>query len=238
MIPRLYTQYPISTTNSIPLTAPQHHYLSKVMRLKPDDVVHTFNGTQGLWRAKFNGMTLENPSPIMDQPPATKRICLFFSPIKQQNWLIEKGTEIGITDFFPILCHRTVVRHFCSIRHTKIIHEACEQSHRLIVPTLHPMQSLNETFLDKLCSAKDLTIAVLQLDAPTPLLHANPMPAGIILGPEGGWSPEENRLFATKPSIVPVHLGTAVLRAETAALVAGCTIIHMNTRSAPSIDQA
>lgn len=199
------------------------------MRLKPQNIVHVFNGTQGLWAGQLNGMTLHNLSWIADQPPAGNPIRLFFSPIKQQNWLIEKCTEIGITDFFPILCHRTVVRHFCHIRHAKIIHEACEQSHRLHIPTLHPIQSLNGLFLDKICETIGEPmgrIAVLQLDARTALYQSDPMPTSLLVGPEGGWSPEENLLFLKKPEITSVHLGSSVLRAETAALVASSIVVH------------
>jgi len=225
MIPRLYTHYPFSSTFSIPLSPPQHHYLSKVMRLQKNDIVHIFNGTQGLWGGHLQDTILADLFPITKQPQADTQKTLFFSTIKQQNWLLEKATELGITDFFPIVCHRTVVRHFCHKRHMKIIHEACEQSHRLNIPILHELESLNSSFLEKVSEKIKGPLAVLQLNASTPIIQAHPKPAGIFIGPEGGWSPQENSLFSEKPHIRPIHLGSAVLRAETAALAASTVMM-------------
>jgi RsmE family RNA methyltransferase len=109
------------------------------------------------------------------------------------------------------------VRHFCHTRHTKIVYEACEQSRRLNIPTIHPpaplvklIQNPPEPFANSL--------GVLMLDAPAPFTA--PFPSGMFIGPEGGWSPEEVTLFSGALNIKPAHLGSSVLRAETAAVVA------------------
>jgi 16S rRNA (uracil1498-N3)-methyltransferase len=226
MIPHLYVHYGFNLTDSIPLSAPQHHYLSKVMRLKSHDVVHIFNGNQGLWRAHLDGMTLIKACPLAPQPPQPPTTALFFSPIKAQNWLIEKAVELGVTDFFPILCRRTTVRHFCPKRHMKIVHEACEQSRRWTIPTIHPIMPLTTYVSPSTPQGCDFFACVLMLDAAMPMSQMNPMARGFFVGPEGGWSPEEVALFAQNPHITPVHLGSAVLRAETAALVASTLILH------------
>jgi len=232
MIPHLYVDSGFNLTDSVPLSPPQHHYLSRVMRLKPGNLVHVFNGAQGLWQAHMGGTELIDLLPLVPQPEKPQARCLFFSPIKMQNWLIEKATELGITDFFPILCQRTVVRHFCHKRHMKIIHEACEQSHRLTIPHLHLLKPLGQ-YLDDARIAKDYgPLAVLTLDAGTAMQQAVPAPKGVFIGPEGGWSPEEIERFQACPHIAGVHLGCAVLRAETAAVVAG-TLMHYGYTQAP-----
>lgn len=192
------------------------------MRLKPGHAVNIFNGTQGLWRSELGGDHLINLHHLLPQPPADRKIALFFSPIKSQNWLIEKSVEVGVTDFFPILCQRTVVRHFCHKRHTKIVYEACEQSRRLNIPTIHPLTPLIHQINAPPESFSD-ALGVLMLDAPTALVSS--CPRGVFIGPEGGWSPEEVLLFTSAQQIKPLHLGKAVLRAETAAVVAS-TLMH------------
>jgi len=103
----------------------------------------------------------------------------------------------------------------------KIVYEACEQSRRLNIPTIHPpaplakrIQNPPEPFAHSL--------GVLMLDAPN--LFSAPC-RGVFIGPEGGWSPEEVALFSAAPHIKPAHLGSSVLRAETAAVVAS-TLMH------------
>ena len=217
VIPHLYVHCELAPEYQVLLSAPQHHYLTKVMRLKAGQSVRIFNGNQGLWQSELDGNYLTHLQNVLPQPPSPQKMALFFSPIKAQNWLIEKCVEVGVTDFFPILCQRTVVRHFCHTRHTKIVYEACEQSRRLNIPTIHPpaplvkrIQNPPEPFANSL--------GVLMLDAPAPFTA--PFPSGMFIGPEGGWSPEEVTLFSGALNIKPAHLGSSVLRAETAAVVA------------------
>ncbi len=215
MIPHLYVHGALAPEHHVLLSAPQHHYLTKVMRLKAGQSVHIFNGTQGLWRSELDENHLVHLENLLPQPPSPQKMALFFSPIKAQNWLIEKCVELGVTDFFPTLCQRTVVRHFCHNRHMKIVYEACEQSRRLDIPTIHPSAPLPKRIQNP--PEPFAHLAVLMLDAPNPF--SAPC-SGVFIGPEGGWSPEEVALFSAAPPIKPVHLGSSVLRAETAAVVA------------------
>ena len=226
MIPHLYVHFVLNPKDSVPLSSPQLHYLTKVMRLKAGQRVHIFNGTQGLWRAEFHDQHLSNLSLLLPQPPAESPIGLFFSPIKAQNWLIEKSVEVGVTDFFPTLCHRTVVRHFCPARHTKIVHEACEQSRRWNIPKIHPLVPLSEHIKNPPLNFLD-SMGVLRIDAPTPF--GSSVPSAVFIGPEGGWSPEEEMVFSQAPWIKPLHLGQGVLRAETAAVVAATLMRYTPT---------
>ncbi len=217
MIPHLYVHYELAPEHPILLSAPQHHYLTKVMRLKMGPNVHIFNGIQGVWRSELDGNRLIHLQNLWPQPPSEQKMAVFFSPIKAQNWLIEKCVEVGVTDFFPIICQRTVVRHFCHTRHMKIVYEACEQSRRLNIPTIHPLAYLPKLILN-LPEPFIHSLGVLMLNASHSL--ASPFPSGVFIGPEGGWSPEEVILFSKASTIKPVHLGSSVLRAETAAVVA------------------
>ncbi len=215
MIPRLYLSLQFFPLRSIPLSAPHHHYLAHVLRLPPQAEVHIFNGSQGLWKSSFQENCLLVQQCIEDQPCLRRSLSLFFSPIKQQNWLIEKATELGVTHFVPILCQRTVVRHFSQERHQKISWEACEQSHRLDIPQFSPLTPLAQT-LSSLSSGQYI---VLDPKSDVALNHFSHSEIdGFFIGPEGGWSPEELVLFEQAPCIKRVHMGPLILRAETAAL--------------------
>jgi 16S rRNA (uracil1498-N3)-methyltransferase len=227
MIPRLYLSLQFFPSVSIPLSAPHHHYLAHVLRLKPGAEVHLFNGAQGLWRALLDKTFLVVQECIQAQPPAPHSLELFFSPIKQQSWLVEKTTELGVTQFHPTVCQRTVVRHFSKERHEKITWEACEQSHRLDIPHFSPLVPLSQRLScleGRLCVALDPT-------APTPM-HDFPSCEikSLLIGPEGGWTSEELALFDQTPGLQRAHMGSLILRAETAA-IASVSFVQIGLRT-------
>jgi|LauGreDrversion4_2_1035121.scaffolds.fasta_scaffold625022_1 16S rRNA (uracil1498-N3)-methyltransferase len=227
MIPRLYLSLQFFPSVSIPLSAPHYHYLAHVLRLKPGAEVQIFNGSQGLWRALLDKTFLVVQECIQAQPKAPQQLDLFFSPIKQQGWLVEKSTELGVTGFDPILCQRTVVRHFSKERHEKISWEACEQSHRLDVPHFSPLVSLSQRLS---CLEGGLCIA-LDPTAPTPMRDFPSCEIqGLFIGPEGGWTSEELALFDHTPDLKRAHMGSLILRAETAA-IACVSFIQIGSRT-------
>lgn len=199
----------------------QAHYLCHVMRLKVGQEVHIFNGVQGLWVGRLASVRgdMQIESCLQPQPPDPQQpLHLFFSPIKRQNWLLEKATELGVTHFHPFLCRHTAQRHFSGPRAQKIILEACEQSHRLYIPVLSPLRALAEVlpfegalFVGQHGSGP--LLARLTQQAPTSA-------QGMLIGPEGGWHPQDWELMYQKqPTLQPVSLGPHILRSETAALV-------------------
>lgn len=215
MIPRLYLSLQFVPSLTIPLSAPHHHYLAHVLRLKPLAEVLLFNGSQGLWRSVLDQTSLIVKECVQEQPAIPAPLALFFSPIKQQSWLVEKSTELGVTHFNPVLCQRTVVRHFSRERHEKISWEACEQSHRLDVPLFSPLVPLAKS----LSSLEHGLYIALDPTASTPVHQFNCRDIqGVFIGPEGGWTPEEIALFDRTPSVKRAHMGPLILRAETAAL--------------------
>ena len=104
---RLYFPDKIQSDLSSHLTSEQTHYVKDVMRLKTGDKLSVFN-TLGEWNAVIesyekNGAKIKILEKVRDKNNA-KNIWLAFSPIKQNslNFLIQKGTELGVQKFFPI----------------------------------------------------------------------------------------------------------------------------------------
>jgi len=112
------------------------------MRLEKGDYLSVFNA-QGEWNAiiehyEKEGARIKILKKVRDKD-SEKNIWLAFSPIKQNslNFIIQKGTELGVQKFIPILSERTIVKEINITRVKKIIVEASEQSNRISVPEIH-----------------------------------------------------------------------------------------------------
>jgi len=138
---RLYFSNKIQSDLVSHLTQEQSHYIKDVMRLKKGDYLSVFNA-QGEWSAiienyEKEGARIKILKKVRDKDNE-KNIWLAFSPIKQNplNFMIQKGTELGVQKFIPILSERTIVKEINITRVKKIIVEASEQSNRISVQKL------------------------------------------------------------------------------------------------------
>ena len=136
---RLFFSNSLSANLTDKLDKSQSHYLTKVMRVKENEVFSLFN-QNGEWQAKVLGISKNiiefKTTKQLRQKENTKKLWLAFSPIKSnyQNFMIQKATELGVTKFLPIIFDRTVVRKINKERLEKIVIEASEQSNRINVP--------------------------------------------------------------------------------------------------------
>ncbi|TYO98105.1 16S rRNA (uracil1498-N3)-methyltransferase [Geothermobacter ehrlichii] len=134
--------------------------------------------------------------------------------------VLQKGTEIGISDFVPVLCRRSQVKTpgRRMQRWNRIVAEAARQSGRNLLPRLSSPLELAAGLAG--CDA-DLRLVPWE-EATTPLAErlpaTPPRSAALLIGPEGGLSPEEIEL-ATAYGFQPVSLGPRILRTETAGFV-------------------
>jgi 16S rRNA (uracil1498-N3)-methyltransferase len=141
------------------------------------------------------------------------------------EWMVEKATELGVECIVPVEAVRTEKGLFEASRKRaerwrRIAREASQQSRRTRMPEIEPgvkfdraigRQANFRYFLDE----KEATpiLAVL------PQTRASDASIAVLLGPEGGWTDAE-RESARPAGWIPVSLGPAVLRAETAAAAA------------------
>ncbi|MEO8637864.1 MAG: RsmE family RNA methyltransferase [Candidatus Taylorbacteria bacterium] len=146
-----------------------------------------------------------------------KEITLFQSIIKKSNfeWVLEKGTELGVSHFVPLLSERSEKKKINSERAKKILKESSEQSGRGILPTIAESVSLPEAI-----SSLPSPSSALVFDPSGSLFQSNTLhltPYTLFIGPEGGWSEKELALFREKN--IPVYsLGPQILRSETATI--------------------
>jgi 16S rRNA (uracil1498-N3)-methyltransferase len=152
-----------------------------------------------------------------------KEIFLFQALIKSDRfeWILEKGTELGIKSFRPIVSSRFVGKKFNLPRALKIIKESSEQSGRAVLPTITEPVSLSEA----LRAAPPSVAAFDAHGAPfcdSKLKNCYSM--SLFIGPEGGWSEQELSLFREQ-NIALFSLGTQTLRSETAAIAAAALLL-------------
>ena len=112
---RLFFDESLSHNLSSKLDKSQSHYVSKVMRIKVNEVFSLFNSS-GEWEAKVVNISKNIVEFIVTkklrQKKTSREIWLAFSPIKSNylNFMIQKSTELGITKFLPIIFDRSIVR--------------------------------------------------------------------------------------------------------------------------------
>ena len=220
---RLFFSAALSTNVTDKLDKSQSHYLSKVMRVKENEVFSLFNNN-GEWEAKV----LSQSKSIIEfkitkqlrQKENIKELWLAFSPIKSnyQNFMIQKATELGITKFLPIIFDRTIVRKINKERLKKIIIEASEQSNRINVPIIEETQSLNN-FL----KANSVDLIFTDLNSVNNKIDKSKLtdrPVCIIIGPEGDFSEAEREEILAFKGVQPIKINENILRSETAVISA------------------
>ncbi len=218
---RLYTSEQLCAEKILIPTEKQGHYLQHVMRLRENEIVSLFNGQDGEWTAAVRfpekkKIELHIKEQIRQQCTETDCI-LCFALIKKENTdlILQKATELGVTEIYPMITERTVVRQFNLERAQTIVAEAAEQCERLTVPVVHHPQSLQETIKQLQGNCTPVYLAE-RADVSDNLSQIK-IPA-FFIGPEGGFSSSENRFLSEQKNVKTVHLGNTILRAETAAI--------------------
>ena len=220
---RLFFKESLSLNLVSKLDKSQSHYISKVMRIKENEIFSLFNSS-GEWEAKILNITksiveFEITNQIR-QKENQKELWLAFSPIKSNyfNFMIQKATELGITKFVPIIFERTVVRKLNKERLEKVIIEATEQSNRINIPTLEDVTNL-EDFLKS--SEMNLIFTDLNSDnKKVDLEKLTNKPVCIVVGPEGDFSENERGKILSFKDVQAIKINENILRSETAVISA------------------
>ena len=229
---RLYFSDKIQSDLMAHLTKDQSHYLKDVMRLKVGDTFSIFNN-QGEWKASIQNyekqaVKIKILEKLRDKKNE-RNIWLAFTPIKQNplNFIIQKGTELGVQKFIPILSERTAVKDINIERIKKIIIESAEQSNRISVPEITTLETLKKfisNFPEKGCLIF-CDINCDQSDLKKILSKKNLETICILVGPEGDFSENERNLITNLEQSKSISLAKNILRAETAA-VAAVTLVN------------
>ena len=219
---RLFFAKSLSLNLTDNLDKSQSHYVSKVMRVKENEVFSLFNSS-GEWEAKILNISKSivefNVTKRLRQKENTKELWLAFSPIKSNyfNFMIQKATELGVTKFLPIIFDRTIVRKINKERLKKVIIESVEQSNRITVPIIEEPQKL-KNFLNN-----DMDLLFTDLNTTNTKINLKKLttkPMCVIIGPEGDFSEEEREEILKFNGVQPIKINENILRSETAVISA------------------
>ena len=224
----------------IRLESEDEHHLLHVMRMKKDDEIEVVaNDKLFLCRIEnTNPLNIYIVHEIASDVELNEDITLLFALTKgdRTDLVVQKATELGVKKIALIQSERTVVRYEekdiakkCA-RYQKIMKEASEQSHRLVVPTLLGIYNLKK--LPKEVYS-DLNYVAYEKDANDVEGSFKGLEKGksitILVGPEGGFSEEEINML-TAQGFIRTSLGKRILRAETAAIYALSVIGYLLER--------
>jgi 16S rRNA (uracil1498-N3)-methyltransferase len=225
----------------------QARQMRRVLRLRPGDRVILLDGkghgcdavleSYGVEEARFG---IARRWDAAGEPAV--HITLYQAVLKGErfDWVLQKGTELGVSRFAPIVCERNVVEDLAAIegrraRWERIIREAAEQSGRARLPELMSAQLYRS-------AAKHMASETSRA-APSPLiawegersvslrqaLSGRNLGAGsrieLVVGPEGGFTDDEIDT-ARRSGMTSFSLGPRILRAETAGPVAAALILY------------
>lgn len=219
----------------------QAHQMRRVLRLRPGDQVVVLDGSGWQYEATLEEVSnakatgrLSEPVEATGEPAA--RLTLYQSLVRREKfeWVLQKGTEVGVAAFVPVITRRSLVRDAEDIgpeklgRWRRIIREAAEQSGRGLLPSLTgPID-----FDASPTGALQAGMALIAWEGETRRTIGEALAGrstahdfALFIGPEGGFDEEEVRL-AESWGAVPVSLGRRILRAETAAVVGAALVLH------------
>lgn len=223
------------------LSAEQAHQVCHVLRLKAGDAIVVLDGAGNEYDVTLTTARGRQVSGrIVQKRDATGEpaveIALFQSLLTREKfeWVLQKGTEVGVSRFVPIQTERTLLRarHIDPkkmVRWQRIVVEAAEQSHRSRVPQIEEAIAWTQA-ISQLGSFDPALIASTSGDT-VPLKQAlrydgkTPSSIALLIGPEGGFSDAETAQ-ARDSGAVAVTLGPRILRTETAAIVIPALILH------------
>ncbi len=224
--PRLYVDPAQTTLQSgleLSMREDQAHYLGNVLRRGIGDGVRLFNARDGEWQAaitslhkrgrgRFDVTTLVRPAAVETGP------WLLFAPVKRDatDLVVRMATELGVRAVRPVLTDRTNNARTNTGRLRAIAIEAAEQCERLSVPAIAEPARLAAVLADW-PEGHRLHAAIERLDIAEPARGGAPGD-GLLIGPEGGFTPGELDVLRAHPFVTFVALGPRVLRAETAAI--------------------
>ena len=221
---RIFLSISLKKTEVFTIIEKQAHYLINVMRVKVGSIILVFNGYEGEYKVEIiNKKNNIISCKVIEKVRAQyyePELNLIFSLVKKDRIfnIIEKCTELGVTCFYPIVTERTQNFNYSFKKFGAYAIEASEQTRRLTIPKINPVQNLssllnnwNRKKIILLCNEND-GIPVMKIK------NKISKPVSILIGPEGGFSGDELEGFLNLEFVKSISLGPRILRSDTAAI--------------------
>jgi 16S rRNA (uracil1498-N3)-methyltransferase len=225
--PRLFVTQALSEGVQFALDAPQGHYVAHVLRKSAGDALALFNAAQGEWLAYITAVSkkavtvrVERLSADVKPPPD---IDYLFAPLKHSrlDYMVQKATELGARRLRPVITQRTIAERVNIDRMRANAMEAAEQCNMVFVPEVLEPVALGKVLAhwppERRLIYCDETAEV---QHPAVALAGFAPPLAVLVGPEGGFTPEERMQLKALPFVTAISLGPRIMRADTVAIAA------------------
>ncbi len=213
------------------------HQLHAVLRLQPGNTVLLLDGSGFEYPATLTTVSAKHATALVGEPrpcltEPRLQITLYMCSLKGEKfaWLLQKGTELGVHRFVPVVSKRSVVRPVSALdakaeRWHTVIREAAEQAHRARLPELAAALDFHQAIVQ----AQGLRLLPWEGAAnglPTRVVPAGITSVSLLVGPEGGL--DESEVEAARAlGWQVVSLGPRILRAETAAIAGVAALLAL-----------
>jgi 16S rRNA (uracil1498-N3)-methyltransferase len=224
---RLYVDTGLSEGCEIALARGQLHYVRDVIRLRNGDGLFVFNGRDGEWQGRVALSRREATIALLHRTRAQEPACdlhFLFAPLKHArlDYMVQKATELGVARLVPVITGRTGASRVNLARMRANAVEAAEQCGLVSVPVIGEPVELVSLIADwpagRALVFADETAARQPDYGGLAALRGRPM--ALIVGPEGGFSPQERAALAGLAATMAISLGPRIMRADTAAVAA------------------
>lgn len=211
------------------LSEEESKHCVRVLRMKRGDELHITDGRGNMYRCKVvddnaKRCTVEVVHTTPNYEPLAYELVMAVAPTKnidRYEWFLEKATEVGISEVYPLECDHSERRQIKAEREEKVITAAVKQSLKAYHPTLHDMTRFRDVVMMPFEGQKFIAHCNDSLGEREYLgkLVEKGGRSLILIGPEGDFS-EEEITFALNNGFKAISLGKERLRTETAALIA------------------
>ena len=229
---RFYHSGQINIDETIVLDEFAAHHAQKVMRLKNNDQLILFNGDGSDYTGhviiiskRQVQVSIKSKKSIESESNIRVILLQALTSSEKMDLIIQKTTELGISEIQPIVCERSVVKIKNEKIEKKLLHwrqvsiAACEQCGRAEIPTIYKPVNIIK-YLEKISESDKTTKIILSPEATKSLNNSTPnikQDIKVLIGPEGDFTKQELD-FSIQKGFSPIKIGPRILRTETASM--------------------
>jgi 16S rRNA (uracil1498-N3)-methyltransferase len=225
------------------ITGSDVNHIGNVLRMKPGDEIRVSTGAGASYFCRIAEITPDEVKAAIDRideqgTELPSRIWLFQGLPKNDKMelIVQKAVELGAGEIIPVAMKNCVVRlddkkaEAKTSRWQAIAQSAAKQSKRTLIPQVHAPVTWKEAVA--MAAELDLTLVPYENERgmeATRTLIGGIMPGqsiGIMIGPEGGFSPEEIACVDERDNMHRISLGRRILRTETAGLATLSMLVY------------
>ncbi len=231
--------------NELTISGQEYRHIVHVLRKRNGDTIFVIDGCGSVYMALITAIdnkhivaSIQKKSRFHHEPMLQVTLATGVPKGGRYDWIIEKGTELGVSAFVPLVTERSV-RSGNEHKHERwkrLAIAAMKQSTRCVLPEITPPMTLDELIRNRpacdyqfIAHPAEGVKSLIQL-IPERRRVVNSKPsiksAMILIGPEGGFSPTELQ-FALSHQFQPFTLGERRLRTETAAILATGLVLEL-----------